>query len=376
MNKSRLLAITKKEFIHIFRDKPSLVISFLMPLVMIFLFGYAVRMDVKHVSTVVFDNDRTKESRLLVAGFRETGYFTIKKYVLSKEEITKEIAKGSAKVGVVIPRDYQTRLLSGEKSQVQVLIDGSDPTVARTTLSFSQLLAKEKSVGMQLEALEKRGKTLEIGGIDLRPRVWYNPDMSSIKFNVPGLIGLIMQNITIMLTAFALVREKERGTMEQLIVTPIKPLELILGKLIPYVMIAFVNVTMVLLVGTLWFKVKVAGSVLLLLAATLVFLLGALGLGMFISTVSKTQLQAMQMTMLIILPSVLLSGFAFPREAMPVPVQFLGYFLPLTYFLQILRGIMLKGVGFQYLWQEVLLLGVFGVAIIVLSAVRFQKKLD
>ncbi len=258
-----------------------------------------------------------------------------------------------------------------------MIIDGSDPTVARTVFNSAQLIAQIKSTELRLASIEKAGMVKKIpGGIDLRPRVWYNPEMTSVKFNIPALIGLVLQNITIILTAFALVREREKGTLEQLMVTPVKARELIIGKLIPYIIIAFFDVAIVLAMGVFWFGVEIAGSLSLLLGLSAIFLLSALGLGMFISTVAKTQLQAMQATLLILLPSVLLSGFMFPREAMPKLIWLLGYLMPLTYFLKILRGIILKGLGFMQLWSDILPLIIFGIGIIALSSLRFRKRLD
>ncbi|MEW5763323.1 MAG: ABC transporter permease, partial [Bacillota bacterium] len=238
-------------------------------------------------------------------------------------------------------------------------------------------VGRYRSQELQVAALAGQGTAVPPGpAIDLRARAWYNPGLESIKFNIPGLIGLLMQNITIMLTAFALVRERERGTLEQLMVTPVRSLELMVGKLIPYILVAFMDMGLALSIGIFWFKVPVAGSIPLLLGLTLLFLVFALGLGMFFSTVARTQLQAMQMTMLFILPSVLLSGFVFPRASMPPVIRYLGNFIPLTYFLDILRGIMLKGVGIEYLWGDVLPLAGFGAGIIALASWRFRKRVE
>lgn len=373
---SRLLAIAKKEVIQIRRDKPSLIIALAMPVIMLFLFGYAVRTDVDNISSAVFDQDRTRSSRSIVQSYANSKYFSILKYVNSRNELTNEINSGKVKVGIIIPRGYQEKILKGQKGQIQVIIDGSDPTVSRTALSVAQVVAQAKSAQLISEILYAQGQIIPNIGIDMRPRILFNPSMESIRFNIPGLIGLILQNITIMLTAFALVREKERGTMEQLIVTPIKAGELILGKLLPYTAIAFVDVCLTLIIGVFWFKVPVNGSIVLLMTLSFLFLLGALGIGMFISTIAKTQLQAMQMTVVIILPSFLLSGFIFPRESMPKLIYLLGYFIPLTYFLEILRGIILKGIGIALLWKDALLLAVFGIGILGLSAFRVKKTIE
>jgi len=373
----RLGAIIRKEFIQVRRDPASLVIIIAMPLMMLLLFGYAVTTNVDHISAAVLDQDNSYESRQMLASFQQSEYFDINYYVASQGELRHLIDRGTIKAGFVIPPDYSRELKRGHSPQVQFIVDGSDPTIARTALNTARIIAQRETIDMRIEFLESRGISLTgAPGIDFRPQVWFNPELDSIKFNIPGLIGLIMQNITVMLTAFALVRERERGTMEQLIVTPIRPGELIVGKLIPYIVIAFLDVAIVLAAGTFWFKVPIRGSTVSLLGQSLVFLLVALGLGLLISTVARTQLQAMQMTMLLILPSVILSGFIFPREAMPVPIRLLGYLIPLTYFLEILRGVILKGIGVEYLWRNVLILLVFGVGILVVASVRFRKKLD
>ncbi len=377
MNLNRVKHIILKEFIHILRDKPSLAIAFVMPVMMLLLFGYAVTTDINNINLVVLDQDMTSASRALIQAFQNSNYYVVTGYEMSYTGVKNEIDAGRAKAGLIIPHGYADKLSRGEQSPVQIVIDGSDPTVARTVFNSAQLLGQEKSAELRLASLDRAGLAQKIpAGIDLRPRVWYNPEMTSLRFNIPGLIGLVLQNITIILTAFALVRERERGTLEQLIVTPVKPRELIVGKLVPYIVIAIIDVALVLGIGVFWFDVPVAGSTALLLALSAIFLMSALGLGMFISTVAKTQLQAMQMAIAILLPSVLLSGFMFPREAMPKLVCFLGYVMPLTYFIEILRGIILKGLHLYQLWADVVPLTVFGVAIIALSSLRFRKRLD
>lgn len=376
MNKQRLFSIIKKEFIQIRRDPPSLVMAFFVPIMMLLIFGYAVTTDVDHISTAVFDQSKSQQSRELVSSFRNTGYFDPDIYVENSRDMTGLIDSGQARVGIIIPPDYARKLHRNEPVQLQLLVDGSDPLVARTALSAAQVVAQNKSLDIKVRTLQQAGITDFKPGIDLRYRIWYNPNMESMKFNIPGLIGLIMQNITMMLTAFALVRERERGTLEQLIITPVKPAELIVGKLVPYILIAFIDVLIILGFGMFWFNVPVKGSIVLLLSLSFVFLMAALGLGMFVSTVAKTQLQAMQVSFMIILPSVLLSGFMFPRESMPKIIQIIGYVIPLTYFLRILRGIILKGIGLNYLWKDVLMLTAFGVAILTLSVVRMKKRLD
>ena len=377
MNLRRLSAIIKKEFIQIKRDKASVGIIIVMPLMMMFLFGYAVTTNVDHISVAVLDQDKSAASRELVDDFRESTYFDFNYYVTSQTEIRELIDAGRVKAGFVITANYQRDLKRNKSPQVQFVVDGSDPTVARTALNTARILAQKGSMDIRAEYLKQKGITLDsVPGIDFRPQVWFNPELDSIKFNIPGLIGLIMQNITVLLTAFALVRERERGTLEQLIVTPIKSSELIVGKLIPYVVIAFIDVILVTAAGVYWFNVPVKGSMLSLMTQSLVFLLVALGLGLLISTVARTQLQAMQMTVLLLLPSVILSGFIFPREAMPLPIRLLGNLIPLTYFLEILRGVILKGIGLEYLWRNLVILLIFGIAVLTIASIRFKKNLD
>lgn len=311
-----------------------------------------------------------------IKSFQNTLYFKIKKNVKNVQEIEQGINSGSIHAALVIPPDYSTKLLNKERPKVQLIVDGSDPTTARTAFS-SGVLAGERSGMKAMEVLgEKFSQNVKTGGVEISTQVLYNPGLRNQNFTIPGLVGLIMQNITVLLTAFALVRERERGTIEQLIVTPIKSSELILGKLLPYVIIGFLDFIFSLALGLLWFEVSIKGSLGLLLILGAGFVICALAIGILVSTVSKTQLQAMQLSMITILPSVLLSGFVFPREAMPKIIQYIGYALPLTYFLNILRGIITKGVGMEYLFKDVALLFILGLVLLIVSMARFRKKLD
>lgn len=377
MNGRRLAAIIRKEFIQLVRDRATLTIILALPVVMLLIFGYAVSTDVQHIPTAVYDQDASQESRALVQRFANSGYFDLVRYASTLTDLRSAIEGGEAKVGLVIPPDYSRLLARGETAQVQAIIDGSDPLSATTALSTAQVVAQAYAQELLAARLAKQGVVRQAAlPIEMRPRVWYNPELKSLRFNLPGLVGVILQNVTILLTAFALVREKERGTIEQLIVTPVRPTEMIAGKLIPYVVVGFVEVGLALGVSVLWFGVPVAGSIWLLLAVSLVFLIGALGIGIFVSTIAKSQFQAQQITMAFLLPSFILSGFIFPREVMPVPIQVVGYFIPLTYFLRVLRGIIVKGVGLHYLWREVAMLGLYGAAILALAVSRFRKRLD
>jgi ABC-2 type transport system permease protein len=373
---SRLRAIIIKEARQIRKDKASVAIAIMMPIMMLFIFGYAVNTDVDHLSTAVWDQAKTKASRELIRNFTNTLYFDHVYNVEGYTELQRLMDEGNCKVGIVIPRDYSYKLDTGKEAVVQIIVDGTDPNAARTALANAQLITQQKAVLLQTELLAAQGITNISMPLTAETRVLYNPNMKSLLFNIPALIGLIMQNVTVILTAFALVREKERGTMEQLIVTPIRPIELILGKLVPYIGIGLFSFTIVLAAGVTWFGVPVKGSYSLLMLLSFLFLITTLAIGLLISTVSKTQLQAMQLAFATILPSVLLSGFIFPRETMPLVLQWMGGAIPLTYFLEILRGIFLKSVGINELWQETAALSVFACLLCTLAVLRFRKKLE
>jgi len=372
----RILTVTKKEFIHIRRDKPSLVISFLMPIMMLMIFGFAVNTDVNNVGMAVYDQSSSELSKELVDGYAQTDYFSFYAYASSVAELESLIELGDVSVGLIIPEDYAKDLKRNEQTQVQILLDGSDPTIARTAASYSVAIANAYSANYTIEELNRMGGGIDLGGISAVPMFMYNPTLESAKFNIPGVVGLILQNITIILTALAMVREKELGTMEQLIMTPVTSIELIIGKLIPYVVIGLYDFAIVMVLSYTVFGVTVAGSIVELIVLGIIFLIGSLAMGMLISTVAKNQAQAIQGTLAFLLPSVLLSGFMFPREAMPMPIQFLSNLIPITHFLIILRGIMVKGVSsFQMMEATLSMLGLLGLLILV-TAFKFSKKLD
>lgn len=377
MNWIRLRSIVWKEFIHIRRDKASLGIILGMPIIMMLLFGYAISTDVENISTLVCDQSKTEASRHFVSALHNTGSFRMDYWVDNPSQIASYLDSGKARVAVIIPPAFDMKMERKEGAQIQVLVDGSDPLVARTALNSSQMVAQVQNLDIISRRLAQQGqRSVPANAIDLRSRVWYNPNLESLRFNIPGLVGLILQNITVILTAFSLVREREKGTLEQIIITPIKPVELIMGKLIPYVFIGFFDLLMVLGLAVFWFGVEISGSLPLLLVLSVVFLACSLGMGMFISTVSKNQLQAMQMAFVVLLPSILLSGFLFPRESMPKIIYVIGQILPLTYFLQILRGIILRGSDLTYLLTNTIELSLLTVIICVASVKRFSKKMD
>jgi ABC-2 type transport system permease protein len=372
----RYWSVVKKEVIQIKRDRPSLAIALVMPLMLLFLFGYAVNTDVNDIQMAVWNQSPSAASRELVDQFVNTRVFEVAAHVSSYKEIEAMLDDGSVNVALIIGPDYTRKRDRNEPVDVQMLINGSDPNIARTATSQAQLIVQHQAITLQEIKLQKQGLGELEQPLGLDTRVLFNPNMESIVFNIPGLIGLIMQNVTMILTAFSLVREKERGTMEQLIVTPIRPLELMLGKITPYVGVGLFSFCLVLLVGTYWFGVPVKGSISLLVTLSVLFLVTTLLLGIFISTVAKTQLQAMQMAFAFILPSVLLSGFMFPRDSMPLVIQWLGGLVPLTYFLEILRGIFLKGVDIDALWKDVVGMSSFCLLILTVAILRFRKKIE
>ncbi|HZR98540.1 MAG TPA: ABC transporter permease [Chloroflexota bacterium] len=372
---SRVLALICKEFIQIWRDPRTLALVLVMPAAQLLLFGYAINTTVEHLPTVVFDQAQDRLSREFVAALYNSSIFEPAGTALDAESVRQAVDSGAARVGIVVPADLARDLAAGRPATVQVLIDGSDPNVAQSALFAAVAVGQARSALALTARVERLGLGAPSATIEVRPIVLYNPAMVSVNFMIPGLIGLVLQNQTLILTAFAVVRERERGTLEQLIVSPIRPWELMVGKLLPYVTLAFANVAVALAVGALWFHVAIAGSLALLLALSLVFALSSLGAGLLISTVSRTQGQAMQMAMFYLLPAFLLTGFVFPREGMPLPLHDLGYLVPLTYFLKVLRGIILKGVGLDVLWGDVWPMALLGVALFTVSALRFRKQL-
>lgn len=377
MFNSRLLSLIRKEFIQIRRDPRTLALTFLLPVIQLFLLGYAATNDVRNVSLAVFDQDRSAASRRLQEAYRTADYFRINYDVQSADELQALIENNSARAGMIIPPDYGENLAAGRPGQVAFIIDGSDPTVAGTALAAANLIAQSQSTVLIAERLAARG----LGGIiqmpvEVRTRVWYNPDLVSSYFMIPALIGMILQFLATMLTATAIVREREQGTIEQLIVTPIRSMELILGKITPYVLIAFLDMVEVLIAGVLLFGVPINGSIPLLLALAALFIVSALGIGIFISTIANTQQEAMLMVMFTLLPSIFLSGFFFPLAAMPQVLQWISYGVPLRYFLIIVRGIIIKGASLSALTGEVIALTLFAVVIMGAAASRFHKRLD
>ena len=375
----RLLSVVRKEFIQIVRDPRTLALTFAMPIIQLFLLGFAATSDVRQVPLAVWDQDRSAASRSLVDAYRAADYFQVAYEADNEAQVRRLVDRGHARAGLVIPPDYGRRLLDGQTATVAFVIDGSDPTVAGTALAAATLIGQAKGAQLSLERLARRGAA--VAGmarppLEVRTRVWFNPDLVSAYYMVPALIGLILQFLTVILTATAIVRERERGTIEQLIVTPIRSWELVVGKLTPYVVIGFMDTVLILFAGMLIFGVPVNGSIPLLLVLSGLFLVTTLGLGLFISTIASTQQEAMITALFFNLPAIFLSGFFFPLAAMPTILQWLSYLIPLRWFLIIVRGIVLKGVGMEALWPQVAALAVFAVLIMGGAALRFHKRLD
>ena len=373
---SRLLGIVVKEFIHLKRDVLALVLALVVPVAMLFIFGWAINTDVKHLPTAVFDQSGSPEARSFLDAMTNSQYFDVLYWTGSHRELTRLIDQGTAKVGVVIPPDFGRRL-SRQAADIQVIVDASDPLVATSAVNAAAALGAQRSLQMVTRTLE--GTAVGRGGeppLDVRVRAWYNPDLVSAIFIVPGLIGALLMQTTITAMAVSVVREREKGTLEALIVSPIRRWELLLGKIIPNLVVAYGQMTMTLLVARFAFDVPIRGSLALLYLLAAAFMLGTLGIGIFLSAVSRTVPQAMQLTFLTFLPSIYLSGLLFPIEGMPTVARYLSAVIPLTYFLRIVRGIVLKGVGFSYLWPSLLPLLVFGVVIFSLAVMKFRKTLD
>ncbi len=369
--------ITWKEFVQIFRDARTLAVVVAVPVMLLVLYGYAINLDVHNIWLAVYDQDRSQASRTLVGDFTNGRYFTLVEGADSYPEVVRALDRGRARVALVIPPTYAKDLAAGRTARVQVVVDGADSTTASTAIGYVNAILQQQSVQVAAEALSRRGLTVSSAvPVDARFRYWYNPELRSTNFIVPGLVATILMMLAALLTSMTVVRERERGTIEQLLVSPVTSGELILGKLIPYVVIGFFDVLLVIAMGRLLFHVPLLGSPALVLVLSGVFLAAALGIGLLISVVSPSQQTAMTASfMATLLPTILLSGFIFPIRAMPRVLQWLTMLIPARHFLVILRGIFLKGNGFALLWQPTLILVAFAVLLLGVSAARSRKKL-
>jgi ABC-2 type transport system permease protein len=367
---SRFWPMLWKEFIQMRRDRLTLAMMTGLPAIQIVLFGYAIQTDVRHLKTVVLDESRTAESRALVAVTINTGNFDLVGPVADRKALRDAIENGVASAALVIPPDFERSIKSGRTAEAQIIVDAADPQSSESAISGAQLAALAR--GATIIAEHYRAPP----PIDMRVRPWYNPEQRSAVFIVPGVIGILLTITMTLITSTAIVRERERGTLEQLIVTPIGKPSLMLGKLVPFMLVGFVQMTVVLVLGKLIFRIPTIGSFALLYALTLPFIVASLGVGLLISTIARNQVQAMQVSFFFMLPNILLSGYIFPRVAMPAPAQWVGLVLPLTYYLTILRGVLLKGIGIAQLWRPTLALTLFAALIFAISVRRFSKTIE
>jgi ABC-2 type transport system permease protein len=366
----RIKHMVIKEFIQTFRERRNWVLLFGTPLIQLFMFGYVVTTDVNNISTALYDLDKTPASRELARRLQSSGYFTITSYPQSPDEIRDLLDRGKVLCAIQIDERFARNIVARKPAVVQVLADGTDSNTAMIAMNYAA-----KIINQYAADLVSPSPKAQLVPIDFRTRVWYNPDLKSRNYNVPGVIASIIMLMCLMLTSMAIVREREMGTMEQLMVSPIRPIELMLGKTIPFAIISFCDMILVTTVGVFWFDITIRGALIFLFIGTSVYLLSVLGIGLFISTILRTQQQALMATMFFNMPAMLLSGFMFPIENMPEAFQYLTYLNPLRYYLIIIRGIFLKGSGFDVLWPQMAALFVLGVIIITVSALRFRKRL-
>ncbi|MEO6067427.1 MAG: ABC transporter permease, partial [Gemmatimonadales bacterium] len=349
----------RKEFLQLRRDRLTFAMMTGIPAIQLIMFGYAIQTDVRHLPTVVLDESMTQQSRALVDRMVHTGNFDLVGTVPDRDALRNAVESGRARAAIVIPPDYARDLLRGRTAHAQVIVDAADPMASAAALSGAALAG-------QAEAVE-RMPTMRALPVDVRVRPWYNPDLRSSTFIVPGIIGVLLSMTLVLITSMSIVRERERGTLEQLVVTPISRTSIMLGKLAPFLLIGYIQITVVLLLGRLVFHVPIRGSLLGLYLLSFPFMLASLGVGLLLSTLVKTQAQAVQLGFFYLLPNILLSGFMFPRVAMPKAAQYLGAILPLTYYLDVLRGVLIKGVAFTQLLDEGAILSAFGVILIALA---------
>jgi len=371
-----ILHIVRKEFLQFRQDRKMFGISFVAPVFQLLILGFAANLDVSDIPMVVHDSDRSPSSRDLVTRFTNTGYFRVAEYVPRIQDVDRYLDDGLASIALVIPYGFEKKLGRGITSPVQLIADGSETTSGGIGLSYARIITSRFSQNIIIESLSRRGISALPSRVNAEIRVWYNPELKSRNFMVPGVLGLLLMVMTTILTSLAIVKEKELGTLEQLIVTPIRPSQLIIGKMAPFLLIGIIDVVLVVGVATFFFSLPLKGGFWVLFGLCLVFLMTTLGLGLFVSTTSRTQQQAMMTAIFfIMMPMIFFSGFVFPIENMPDSIQYISYAMPLRYFFVIVRGLFLKGVGIETLWPQALALLVFGVVILSLSVLRFRKRL-
>jgi ABC-2 type transport system permease protein len=373
---NRVGHIIRKEFIQLRRDRRMSFIVLFSPVLQLFLLGYAANLDIRNIPLVVCDLDSSRTSRDFIAQFPASGYFSLQATIDRIKDVDEYIDRGKASLAVILPRGMGRKLAGRESIRVQVIVDGAESQSAIVGLNYATMIGLKYSRQILLERLQSAAPGFSVPRIEPQVRVWYNPELRSRNFMIPGVLAMVLMMITMVLTSLGIVKEKELGTLEQLIVTPMRPYELILGKLLPFFLIGLVEIAVVVSVAVFGFGVPVKGSVWLLFGLSPIFMLTTLGLGLFISTISRNQQQAMLTAAFFIIPQMILSGFVFPIENMPRLIQWLTHLVPLRYFLVIIRGLFLKAVGLDALWDETAALIVFGLAILGLSVLRFRKKLE
>jgi ABC-2 type transport system permease protein len=371
----RVYRMLVKEFIQVLRDPRMKAMIFVMPVLQLILFGYAVTTDVERIRTAVYDLDRSPESRALVERFTASGYFSVTARPGDPRTRDALLDKGEVVIAIQINSGFADDLKSGRSAVIQTIVDGTDSNTGTVAMDYAQRIVADFSRARSALPAELSPATIDVQPIELRSRAWFNPDLKSRNYNVPGVIAVIVLLMSLLLTSMAIVREREIGTMEQLMVTPIRPVELILGKTLPFVLISYIDVLLVTAVGVLWFDIPIRGSFALLLFGAGLYLMSTIGVGLFISTISRTQQQALMSSFFFYLPAVLLSGFMFPISNMPEAAQWITYANPLTYFLVIIRGIFLKGSGLAVLWPQFVALAALGVVLLGASSLRFQKRI-
>jgi len=379
MKHSPLRAIARKEFIQIRRDRATIYMVFVFPLMMLVLYGFGIRYDVKSVPLTVLDRDGTDKSRQYIERFEHSPYFGVHRFVSNYRDLQEDIDRGDSRIGIIVPPEFAERLSSRREAVVQVIVDGADNNTATIAMNYVSLITQEYSSGIVAQQLETvlRETHMPIPAIEAEPRVWFNPNLESVQFIVPGIIAIIMMMVGTVLTAITIVREKESGTIEQIVSSPIKRYQLMIGKVMPYAALSYLDFLLIVVASHFLFRVEIKGSLGLLLLTAFFYLIGVLGTGILISTITDTQISAMiTAIMASMLPSILLSGFIFPIRQMPRVLQAITVVVPARYFIEILRDIYLKGLGVEAFWKETLYIMIFGFVTIAFAARRFQKKLD
>lgn len=373
-----ILNFIKKEFLQFKRDPKMFGIILVAPVIQLIFLGYAANLDIDKIKLIVYDQDKSVTSRTLINNLTSSGYFIIQDYADNYSSVTEYLDYNKATLALVIPNDFEKNLNRKETAKLQAIFDASDGNTASIAAGYFQQAVLQFAQHTTFEMMKRSGLTISpVGNVSAETRIWYNPTLKTRNYMVPGIVGLLLSIVTLLLTSLAVVKEKEIGTMEQLIVTPLKPYQIIIGKLVPFILLGFISIIIVLTAMRIIFDIPVKGSLFFLFLSSFFYILSTLGLGLFVSTISKTQQQAMMIAVFaVMMPMVFLSGFAFPVENMPEIIQYISYIIPLKYFINIIRGVISKGLGFTELWFNALVLLAMGMFILLLSSLRFQRRLD